>query len=96
MLSSPLTWSSQPLETTTKPESIVLDTAKSDSIESTCDESVNDALQTSENVTVPETNHVIGLVKSTTEGVTNGAFLTVQSTPMGRSSRFPANPDMKY
>ena len=85
MLSSP----SQPLETTTKSETTVPDTTQPDSKESTCDEVVNDdAPEPPDNVTMSETNHVIGLMKPTEEGVTNGAFLTVSSAPIGRSSRF--------
>ena len=90
MLSSPITWSSQPLETK-KPESTVLDTRKPDPKKD--DEDVIDAPQKPDNVTMFEPNHVTELTKSTEGGVSNGTFLAVSSPAMGRSSRL--NPTIR-
>ena len=90
VLSSPITWSSQPLETK-NPESTVLDTTKADPTKD--DEDVIDVSQELANVTMSEPNHITELTKSTGDGVTNGGFLTVSSPRMGRSSRL--NPTLR-
>jgi len=90
VLSSPITWSSQPPLETKQSEATLHDTTKPDS--KMDDEDVIRVPQQPDNVTISEPNDVAELPKSIDDGVTTSAFLAVSSPPAGRSSRFHLPP----
>ena len=88
VLSSPLTWSSRPLDTMTKHETTLPDaTNPSPPSQSTQDQDVKKLLQDPDQLIMSENDCAVELAESTDEGVANGEFLAVTSIPMGRSSR---------
>jgi hypothetical protein len=100
VLSSPVTASTQPVDSTSDTE-IVANPADEVSVEKD-DESldattpvashfeknvIQPVKEDNVNHSVPDSNHVIEVTKSTNNGVTKGTLLAVSSTSMGRSSR---------
>lgn len=98
VLSSPVTASTQPVDTTSDTEKKSVDEASVEKDDSNLDATTPVASHFEENViqpvqennvnhSVPDSNHVIEVTKSTNNGVTKGTLLAVSSTSMGRSSR---------
>jgi hypothetical protein len=92
VLSSPVTASTQPVETIstdTESNAKSVDETSVEKDDASLDATTPVASHFENNVnhSVPDSSHVIEVTKSTNNGVTKGTLLAVSSTSVGRSSR---------